>query len=159
MSLQYCQAAVSLVRKSITIAGRELGPAKRNVMCRAMRAAIQEGHLERWKRAKDQGRAAECVAAHPASNHWIRSGKYTSFSEYRFEHKARVNLLPTRTVRKRSGEVIVDVSCPKCLLEQETLAHVLHHCPLHIGLIRARHKKILLRLAKAVPPAKGRQYL
>ncbi|KAL5509850.1 hypothetical protein EMCRGX_G005289 [Ephydatia muelleri] len=158
VSLQYCQAAVNLVRKSVTVAGREFGQAKRNVVCRAMRAAIQEGHLERWKRAKDQGRAAECVAAHPASNHWIKGGKYTSFCEYRFEHKAR-HLLPTRTVRRRSGEVIMDVSCPKCLLEQETLAHVHHHCPLHIGLIRARHNNILHRLAKAALPAKGRQYL
>ena len=49
MSLQFCQAAVSLVRKSISVAGREFGPAKRNVVCRAMRAAIQEDHLERWK--------------------------------------------------------------------------------------------------------------
>ena len=67
MSLQYRQATVNLVRKSVTVAGRVFGQAKRNVVCRAMRAAIQEGHLERWKRAKDQGRAAECVAAHPAS--------------------------------------------------------------------------------------------
>ena len=55
VSLQYCQAAVSLVRKSITVAGREFGPAKRNVVCRAMRAAIQEGHLERWKQVKGSG--------------------------------------------------------------------------------------------------------
>ena len=51
MSLQYCQAAVSLVRKSITIAGRELGPAKRNVMCRAMRAAIQRAT---WRDGSEQ---------------------------------------------------------------------------------------------------------
>eukprot|EP00731_Ephydatia_muelleri_P013824 Em0007g1134a len=159
MSLQCCQATISLARKTITIAGREFGPSKRNLVCRAMRTAIQEGHLLRWIRAKDQGRAAECLAAHPSGNHWIRGGKYTSFSEYRFAHKARVNLLPTRTVRKRSGEMIADVSCPKCHEEQETLAHVLNHCPPHVGLIRARHNKILHRLAKAVPPAKGRQFL
>ena len=120
---------------------------------------MQEGHLLRWKSARDQGRAAECVAAHPASNHWIRGGKYTSFSEYRFAHKARLNLLPTRTVRRRSGEAIADVSCPKCHLEQETLAHALNHCPPHVGLIRQRHNRILHRLAKAVQPAKGRQFL
>ena len=74
VSLQYCQAAVNLARKSVTVADREFGQAKRNVVCRAMRAAIQEGHLERWKRAKNQGRAAKCVAAHPASNHWIKGG-------------------------------------------------------------------------------------
>ena len=153
VSLQYCQAAVSLVSKSITVAGREFGPARRNVVCRAMRAAIQEGHLERWKRAKGSGRVhGSPPSQQPLDKRW----EIHLLHKYRFAHKARVNLLPTRTVRRWNGEVIVDMSCPKCHLEQETLAHVLHHCPL---LIRARHKNILLRVAKAAPPAKGRQYL
>ena len=99
------------------------------------------------------------MSAHPASNHWIVGGKYTSFAKYRFAHKARCNLLPTRTVRRQSGEKNLDVSCPKCHLEQETLAHVLNLCPPHVGLIRARHNKILHRLAKVVPQTKGRQLL
>lgn len=106
--------------------------------------------------AKDQGRVTECGALHPASNHWIRGGKYTSFSEYRFGLKARLNLLPTRSVRKRCGETILDTSCPKYYLEQETLAHVLNHCPPHAVLVRrTRHNKILKRLANAVPETKG----
>ena len=120
-----------------------------------MRSALQAQHLTRWKSARDQGRTVQCVAEHPASNHWIRGGKYTSFNEYRFALKARLNLLPTRTVRKRSGEPIQDTSCPKCHGEQETLAHVINHCPPHVGLVRARHNNILHRLAKAVPTSKG----
>ena len=83
-SVRYCQATISIARQSVTIAGQEFGPSKRKLVCRAMRAVIQDQHLTRWKGARDQGRAAECVAAHPAGNHWIRGGKYTSFSEYRF---------------------------------------------------------------------------
>ena len=158
-SMQICQATIGFASRTFTIGGTDFSPLKKRETCRAMRAVIQEGHLSRWKTAKDQGRAAECVSAHPASNHWIVGGKYTSFAEYRFAHKARCNLLPTRTVRRRSGEKNLDVSCPKCHLEQETLAHVLNHCPPHVGLIRARHNKILHRLAKAVPQTKGRQFL
>ena len=154
-SMQLCQATINLTSKEIQIADRVYGPAKKSLICKAMRAVMQDQHLARWGRAKDQGRATGYLALHPASNHWIRGGKYTSFSEYRFALKARLNLLPTRTVRKRSGETIVDVSCPKCHLEQETLAHVLNHCPPHVGLVRSRHNKILNRLANAVPPTKG----
>ena len=156
-SLQICQASLGLASRQLSIAGTDYGPLKKGVICRAMRAVVQEGHFTRWKSAKDQGRAAECVGAHPASNHWIRGGKYTSFGEYRFAHKARLNLLPTRTVRRRSGEAIRDVSCPKCHLEQETLAHVINHCPPHVGLMRARHNNILHRLVRAIPAWKGAQ--
>eukprot|EP00731_Ephydatia_muelleri_P013732 Em0007g1042a len=155
LSLQHCQATIDLTNRQINIAGTTFGPLKKGQICRAMRAVVQDRHLSRWKAAKDQGRAAECISAHPASNHWIKGGMYTSFCEYRFAHKARVNLLPTRTVRRRSGEAIQDVSCPKCHLEQETLAHVLNHCPSHVGLVRARHNNILHRLARAIPPFKG----
>ena len=34
------------------------------------------------RQVKDQGRAAGCVSAHEASNHWIRGERYTSFSEF-----------------------------------------------------------------------------
>ncbi|KAL5510139.1 hypothetical protein EMCRGX_G005632 [Ephydatia muelleri] len=61
-----------------------------------------------------------------------------------------------RSVRKRCGETILDTSCPKYYLEQETLAHVLNHCPPHAVLVRrTRHNKILKRLANAVPETKG----
>ena len=41
-------------------------------------------------------------------------------------------------------------------MEQETLAHVLNHCPPHAGLVRrTRHNKILKCLANAVPATKG----
>ena len=52
-----------------------------------------------------------------------------------------------------------DTSCPKCNLEQETLAHVLNHCPPNEGLIRTRHNDILHRLSRAIPRYMGTQYL
>ncbi|KAL5509958.1 hypothetical protein EMCRGX_G005412 [Ephydatia muelleri] len=130
LSPQLCQATINLSSRSITIAGRILGPLKKNLICRVMNT-----HVTRWKSAKDQGRTAQCVAEHPASNHWVSGGKYTSFSEYRLAFKARLIFLPTRTVRKRSGEPIRDTSCPKCHEEHKTLANVINHCPPHVGLV------------------------
>ncbi|GBN77615.1 Retrovirus-related Pol polyprotein from type-2 retrotransposable element R2DM [Araneus ventricosus] len=42
----------------------------------------------------DQGKAMECVPQSPISSHFIANGFYTRFSEYRFIHRARLNLLP-----------------------------------------------------------------
>eukprot|EP00731_Ephydatia_muelleri_P034285 Em0054g8a len=134
VSLQLCQSSINLANRQLVITDKPFGPAKRHQICKAMRAVLQGKHLDKWLSATDQGRAAGCISAHQASNHWIRGGKYTSFSEYRFAIKARLNLLPTRTVRKRSGEAIPDTSCPRCWQEQETLAHVLKHCPSNVGL-------------------------
>ncbi|KAL5509989.1 hypothetical protein EMCRGX_G005452 [Ephydatia muelleri] len=135
VSLQLCQSSINLANRQLVITDKPFGPAKRHQICKAMRAVLQGKHLDKWLSATDQGRAAGCISAHQASNHWIRGGKYTSFSEYRFAIKARLNLLPTRTVRKRSGEAIPDTSCPRCWQEQETLAHVLKHCPSNVGLV------------------------
>ena len=159
LSLQLCQATIDLAGKQISIAEKVFGPSKRHLICSAMRAALQRHHLSNWGRGTDQGRAAKCISAHEASNHWIRGGRYTSFAEYRFAIKARLNLLPTRTVRKRGGEAIQDTSCQRCHEEQETLAHVLNHCPPNVGLVRARHNRILHRLARAIPQSKGVQLL
>ena len=159
VSLQRCQSTIDLAKKEITIEGRSYGPSKRHLNCGAMRSVLQRKHLTSWARAKDQGRAVQCVSAHESSNHWIRGGKYTSFAEYRFALKARLNYLPTRTVRKRGGEAINDTSCQRCHEEQETLAHVLNHCPPNVGLVRARHNRILHRLANAIPRSKGVQLL
>lgn len=158
LAMHHCKATIKLQQKSICCKGKELKWAKRHLICRVLRNAIQEGYQSDWEKSPDQGRAATCFAAHPASNHWIRAGKYTSFGEYRFALKARLNLLPTRTVRRRGGERIPDLSCPKCQLEQETLAHTLNHCSHYTGLFRHRHNRVLQRLTKAIPSEKGTQY-
>ena len=67
-------------------------------------------------------------------------------------------MLPTRTVRKQAGEIVPNLSCPKCNTEQETLAHVINHCPNLVGLIRHRHNNILKRLSNAIPHWKGHQF-
>ena len=157
-SLKHCEAELSTTTESISCCGRSLSWGKRNLVASLLRSAIQSRYLRRWNESPDQGRSVTCFSQHPASNHWVPSGKYTSFGEYRFALKARLNLLPTRTVRKRAGENVTDLSCPRCNNEQETLAHVLNHCPSQVGLIRQRHNNILTRLANAIPPWKGRQY-
>eukprot|EP00731_Ephydatia_muelleri_P013764 Em0007g1074a len=157
-ALKRCNASIDLTRDSLTCASLETKWGKRDTICRQLRNSVQQRYLSSWKAATDQGRSATCVSAHTSSNHWIRSGKYTSFGEYHFALKAGLNLLPTLTVRRRAGERLRDVSCRNCREEQETLAHVLNHCPPKMGLLRMRRNKILSRLSNAILVWKGRQF-
>ena len=158
-SLVRCDAVINLTTSKISCNGRTISWTGKKNTGRALRANLLKQHVSNLHRASDQGRTSHCVALHPSSNHWIRSGKYISFGEYRFAIKARLNLLPTKTVLKRSGKPTTNTSCPGCNMEQETLAHILNHCPWNEGLIRHRHNAILHRLAKAIPRTRGIQYL
>ena len=122
-------------QNAITCSGNTVGWGKRKFVPSLLRAAV---HLEWWKLATDQGRSVTCVSAHPVSNHWIQSGKFTSFSEYRFTLKARLNLLPTSTTRKQAGERVPDL-----WHMFSTTAPALSAC----YTVRHRHNKILSRLA------------
>ena len=157
-SLAHCGAEILTNNEAISCGGKTIRWNKRHQIPSLLRSSLQSRYLQRWMAAADQGRAVSCTSQHPASNHWLTTGKYTSFGEYRFALKARLNLLPTKTVRKRAGENIPDLSCPRCRTEQETLAHVLNHCPNHVGLLRHRHNNILKWLANAVPQWKGQQF-
>ena len=157
--LAQCDAVINLTTGKINCNGKSYcWEGKKNVS-RALRAKLLQRHLYNFKQANDQGRTSHCVSLHPSSNYWIRSGKYISFGEYRFAMKARLNLLPTKTILKRSGKPNINTSCPGCNGEQKTLAHVLNHCPRGDGLIRHRHNAILHHLAKAIPQSRGTQYL
>ena len=113
--------------------------------------ARNERRLQQLLEAKDQGRAFHInQQVYTDSNHWIAAGAFTSFAEYRFAIKARLNLLPTKSVVQRSVKQI-DTTCARCKSQPETLAHVLNTCTPNTGMMRERHNLILHRLAKAIP--------
>ena len=102
MAAHHCRVKFQLNRNTITCGGKSIGWNGRRVICRLMRSGIQDTYVDRLMQASDQGRAMGCASSHPSSNHWITTGDYTSFGEYRFALKARLNLLPTRTVLRRA---------------------------------------------------------
>lgn len=96
---------------------------------------------------KDQGRTAHIIADCPDANHFMAKGEFTRFAEWRFIHKARLNLLPLNATAKwKNG----GTNCRKCGF-RETLAHVINHCLVHMPVITERHNKIQDRIASALP--------
>ncbi|GBM24914.1 Retrovirus-related Pol polyprotein from type-2 retrotransposable element R2DM, partial [Araneus ventricosus] len=59
-----------------------------------IRNRLRQDRSQVLQNKPDQGKAMECVAQSPISSHFMANGLYTRFSEYRFIHRARLNLLP-----------------------------------------------------------------
>ncbi len=113
-----------------------------------LKTARDDRRLKMLLECTDQGRSFHLLAKSDASNHWITTGKYTSFAAYRFATKARLNLFPVKTVVRRAGKAL-DTTCPRCRAQPESLGHVLNACTPNAGLMRERHNTILQRLVKA----------
>lgn len=133
--------------------GQEVHWTKRHEVNQVVKQATQSRHLTSLQEASDQGRTSYSTCLSDASNFFVYSGAFLSFPQYCFALKARLNLLPTRTVQARSGNTLQDTRCRICHQHPETLAHLINHCHLNLGLVRERHNAVLERLIRAIPPS------
>lgn len=117
-----------------------------------LRKAVRSAHLHRLIAKPDQGKVLEVTSRWSTSNHMLRSGKFTRFADWRFIHRARLDCVPLNATR-RFGEG--DKRCRRCGYSEETLPHVINHCPPHLVAITHRHDAVLQRLVRAVPDALG----
>lgn len=123
------------------------GAARAQIIHR-LRAAVAEHYADRLGRKRDQGKVFEASSRAPVSNHFMRGGSFTRFADWRFVHRARLNVLPLNGAR-RWGRESLDDRCRRCGRAAETLPHVICHCGVHAAAIQLRHAAILHRLRKA----------
>ncbi|GFR03041.1 retrovirus-related Pol polyprotein from type-1 retrotransposable element R2 [Trichonephila clavata] len=98
--------------------------------------------------ARQKGKAMDCVALSPASTHFLTEGKFTRFADWRFVHKARLNLVPLNA--NKSWRDPQEKLCRRCGRWEETLPHVINHCPMHSAAWQKRHNAVLKRVQNAV---------
>ena len=115
--------------------------------------ACLEKHSVILKSLPDQGKVARCLQSSqfPSTNNWSYDGTGIRFCDWRFIHRARTNTLPTNDVKSRfSGGH--SPTCRKCqnLGDNETLPHIVCHCPPNMPSITRRHNVILERLSKSI---------
>ncbi|GFR23248.1 retrovirus-related Pol polyprotein from type-1 retrotransposable element R2 [Trichonephila clavata] len=83
-----------------------------------------------------------------ASTHFLTEGKYTRFADWRFVHRARLGLVPLNGYKYWAPRP--QRLCRKCGKWDETLPHVLNHCPSYSAAWQMRHNAIVARVKKAV---------
>ena len=115
--------------------------------------ACLEKHSDILKSLPDQGKVARCLqtSQFPSTKNWSYDGTGLRFCDWRFIHRACTNTLPTNDVKSRfSGGH--SPTCRKCqsLGDNETLPHIVCHCPPNMPSITRRHNAILERLSKTI---------
>ena len=104
---------------------------------------IDAFHLRAWTDASRQGRYAASLAVSPLSS---VSDRRLSFCDWRFIHRARLNLIPTNS----NNSSATTKSCRRCGAEIESLSHVLNSCKSHSRLWIKRHNSVLNLLVELV---------
>jgi hypothetical protein len=134
-------------RPSIMFDGKTLHDKQRLKVLSSLRQSQRAKHMMRLCKLPSQGKAMECVAADTASSHFFRTGLYTRFADWRFIHRARLNLLPLNG--RSYNQTNEDRSCRRCGFENETLPHVINHCMRYSDLFTRRHNAVVNRVRKA----------
>ncbi|GFQ75972.1 retrovirus-related Pol polyprotein from type-1 retrotransposable element R2 [Trichonephila clavata] len=133
---------------SLSFDGNIMTGTNRKKVLKTLHRVHREDHIERLLSLKSQGKAMECVSAHPASNHFLATGRFTRFADWRFIHPARLNLLPVNGAKQwTEGSA---KRCRRCGAPNETLPHVLNHCRVSSAAWTRRHNAVLQRIKKAV---------
>ena len=119
--------------------------------CLQLHRLIQERAANRLLDLPDQGKVARALVADSsgASSSWIYNGLNLRFSDWRFIHRARLNVVPTNQNINRWADD-ENPMCRVCNTDPETLPHILCHCPTNMVKIRERHDLIVNRLAKSI---------
>ena len=157
ISLANGDATISITSDSATLhtSKLQLNWLQRKRAFQVLKEAFGSRHLSHIKHSSDQGRAFDSLSLHHDSSYFTYTGAFLSFYQYRFIHKARLNLLPVRTVQARCHRPVPNTLCRHCGREQETLAHTLNHCTHNLGMARDRHNSVLERIIRAVPEHLG----
>jgi hypothetical protein len=98
---------------------------------------------------RDQGKVARCLNDDQYANgsSWHCNGLNIRFKDWRFIHRARLNVVPLNVNKHRYSNT--SEKCRHCE-QPETLPHVINHCRPHMVQIRDRHNSIVDRLTNAV---------
>ena len=117
--------------------------------CRFLHNLSRDAAATRLTDLRDQGKTPRALTTDRFANasSWHYTGLNIRFKDWRFIHRARLNCIPTNAVKNRWSDA--DPTCRHCEA-QETLPHVLCHCPTNMTAITSRHNKVVDRLTAAV---------
>ncbi|GFQ73020.1 retrovirus-related Pol polyprotein from type-1 retrotransposable element R2 [Trichonephila clavata] len=135
-------------KPSLSIGDDVLTSVHRRKVLRTFHDLFQTKAASALKAQPSQGKAMDCVGLSPASTHFLTEGKFTRFADWRFIHKARLNLVPLNA-NKAWNDPQAKL-CRRCGRWDETLPHVINHCPIHSAAWQKRHDAILNRIKAAV---------
>lgn len=119
----------------------------RSKVFKSLRECFRSARSYKLSCKPDQGKTLSCFKKSKVSGHYNRTGDFIRFTDCRFIHKARLNLLPLNAVNPSNA--LKNMGCKHCKDPFEGLPHVLCHCNDYLQKITSRHDLVVDRLAKA----------
>ena len=112
-----------------------------------VKAAVRKHFLVKLHSKRSQGAVSRCASQNAISNHFIQRGAHTTFGDWKFIHRARLNVLANngRPWNKK------DRSCRKCGHSNETLSHILNRCRPNLIQDTKRHDAIITEISRSLP--------
>ncbi|CAL8079908.1 unnamed protein product [Orchesella dallaii] len=132
---------------SIKIGETKINPANRRIVAQLIRNYFRAQRDTTLQALPNQGKVMECVAEASASHSFLRSGSFVRFADWRFIHRARLNLVPLNGMPWRAPTE--NKQCRRCGCPNETLPHVVDHCMVHSRGYTKRHDAIVERIKVA----------
>ena len=109
---------------------------------------LQRQSLKMMTGAPNQGRFWQTLSANPLSSKGIYSF-HTKMSDWRFIHKARLNLTPLKSTFLWNSTI--SQTCRRCQSSRETLNHVLNSCACNRKSVISRHNEIRDQVESSLP--------
>ena len=134
-------------KSAVTIGEKTLYHSQRHQVMSTFRKHRCAMHLDALLQLPSQGNVMDCVANERSRSHILQTGDFIRFADWRFIHRARLNLLLLNGSRHHDHHG--NKSCRHCCYESKTLLHVINHCMRYAELITRRHNVIVSRVRKA----------
>lgn len=114
---------------------------------RSLRESLRASRSYALRCKPDQGKTLPCFSKSKVSAHYNRTGDFIRFTDWRFVHKARLNLLTLNAVGSdKKNNPNKNLACRLCNHPFEGLPHVLCNCKKNFAKITNRHNLIVKRL-------------
>ena len=133
----------------VSIAAEDSEPIKSRTVTTFLHRLVQSRFGDELMALRDQGKVARGLSNDLYGNGstWHCTGLNISFKDWRFIHRARLNVVPLNANKSRFSNTAP--TCRHCLMP-ETLPHVICHCRPHMVQIRDRHNAIVSRLQNSI---------
>lgn len=114
--------------KTISLSRRGVNIKDRTKIFKSIRENLRKGRSFALKCKPDQEKTQSCFEMSKASAHYLRTGDFIRFCDWRFIHSARLNLFPLNGAKLENRDNPELQKCRKCKEKFEGLPHVLCHC-------------------------------
>lgn len=96
-----------------------------------LREYLRISETYKLRQAKNQGKINECIAAHKAFSHYIRTGDYLRFTDWNFIHATRLGVLKTNATMPGRQQSLGEQQCRWWSFRQ-TIPYLLNHCKVRL---------------------------